>query len=174
MSIISFALLICTLFVPLNQAATCQSGSYNPATVVESETYSYSEFTAMSRLYNVAIGPTSGDMYNLGIGNDGSQDSAMLKRETVDGTSVWVFAYPDISPVDKSLAVDPTETYVFFTDLQSSYCLMAQVFAANGTVFNYAQFSTIISRQPYYKIYFDSAGDYLYLSLVDSDYNCHF
>ena len=167
-------LVLVMLYVPVIYATTCQSDMYNSSNIAETDAYSYTLFTSMNELYNVAIGSVTGDIYSLGIGNDGSQDYSVLKRETVDGATSWEYSYQDITPVDNSFGVDPTETYVFFTDRQASYCLLAQVYADNGAVYNYAQFSTLLSRQQFFKIHFDSAGSYVYLSLIDSGYNSHF
>ena len=158
----------------ISYAANCRSDMYNSSMIAETDTYSYTLFNTTNNLYTVTIGSVSGDIYSLGVGNDGSQNYAVLKRETVDEVTTWEYAYQDIYPVDNSLGVDPNETYVFFLNHQSSYCLLAQIYSANGTVYNYAQIPTVLPRQQYYKIHFDSVGNYIYLSLVDVNYNCHF
>ena len=174
MAKLKYILILILLYVPAMHAATCQSGTYNSSVIAETGKYSYTLFTSMNELFNVAIGSVSGDIYNLGIGNDGSQNYAVIKRETVDEVTVWEYGYQDITPVDNSLAVDPTETYIFFFDQIDLLGLFIQVYAENGTVYNYGQLSTVRSRQKFFKIHFDSTGSYVYLSLVDSDFHCHF
>ena len=131
--------------------------------------YTYTEFSSNNRIYNVAIGSSSGDLYYLGVGNDGTYDYATMLRENINGTQNWKMGYQDITPVIKSLAIDPTESYVFFADDHNSYYVLIQVHAANGSSYNFAQFSTILSIQPYYKIFFDSQGSYVYITGVDTN-----
>ena len=167
-------LILILLYVPVIYATTCQSDMYNSSNIAETDKYSYTLFTSINELYNVAIGSVSGDVYTLGIGNDGSQDYAVLRRETVDEVTAWEYAYQDITPADNSLAIDPTETFILFFDVENLLGLLVQVYANNGTVYNYAQFSTVRTRQKFFRIHFDSTGSYTYLSLVDSDFHCHF
>ena len=51
---------------------------------VQTKRYTYNESFSRSRLYNASIGSVNGDVYYLGIGNNGTYDYATLLREGVD------------------------------------------------------------------------------------------
>ena len=115
--------------VLLIQCSICPS-SVSSSLATTTDQYSFSGYTT-TQTKGVAVGAVSKNLYYLHMLTSTSDNTAII-RENESGSNVWMSSFA-LKPNMKSLSVDSTEKYLYFTGFMYPLLVM-RLSAADGTI----------------------------------------